>query len=156
MNTQTFLNTLENNGSKDLLFEYANGNRVKANYHITEIKNTTYDTVDCGGNPNYWQETIVQLWENPKEEGKRQFMKSEKALQIFKRVDSIKPLLKDTIIKFEYGNERFHTAHLPVHDIEVTESSLLVKLTSDTTLCKASDTCCAQESKELETTAHCC
>lgn len=107
MNTQTFLNNLSTNKNKELIFEYASGKFVGANYHITEVKNTTYDTVDCGGSTNYWQETIVQLWENPKEIGKRSFMKASKALEIFNRVDQIKPLLKETTIKIEYGNEPF-------------------------------------------------
>lgn len=158
MNTQTFLNNLSANQNKELIFEYASGEFVGANYHITEVKNTTYDTVDCGGSTNYWQETIVQLWENPKEIGKRSYMKASKALEIFNRVDQIKPLLKETTIKIEYGNDSFHTANLLIEDILENDSNIIVKLHKDETLCKASAECCdpSAEKKETSSAVKCC
>ena len=99
MNTQTFLNTLNANLNKELLFEYAPDKFVNANYHITEIKNLIIDSVDCGGKANTWKETIVQLWENPLEIGKRSYITTTKAVEIFDRVNSIKPLY--SIYSFE-------------------------------------------------------
>ena len=155
MKTQTFLNTLKNNLNKELLFEYSPNTFVNANYHITEIKNTTIDSVDCGGKTNFWKETIVQLWENPLEVGKRTFMTVSKAIEIFDRVNSIKPLLLDTEIKIEYGNNSFHTANLVVHTITENDKSIVVKLHSDSTQCKASDVCCTTENEVVESEACC-
>ena len=70
MNTQNLLQILEENPNKELLFEYKEGQFVGANYHITEVKNTTIKSVDCGGRSDGWNETIIQLWESPKEIGK--------------------------------------------------------------------------------------
>ena len=154
MKTQTFLNTLKNNLNKELLFEYAPDTFVKANYHITEIKNLSIESVDCGGKTNFWKETIVQLWENPLEIGKRSFMTVSKAIEIFDRVDSIKPLQLDTEIKIEYGNNLFHTANLVIHSIAVNDKSIIIKLHSDTTQCKASDVCCVPEKEEKS--SDCC
>ena len=162
MNTQTFFNTLKRNSDKALLFEYEPDKFVKANYHITEIKNHTIESVDCGGSSNSWQETIVQLWENPIEIGKRSHLTTTKAAAIFKKVDAIKPLLLETTIKFEYGNKSFHTANLPVETIIENDKSIIVKLHADVTQCKANDTCCAsnendeQTSSKSEKTAICC
>ncbi len=78
MNTQTSLNTLNEHKNKDLLFQYAPNLMVGANYHITEVKHITVDSVDCGAQTDAWKETIVQLWESPNEIGKRDFMKEQK------------------------------------------------------------------------------
>mgnify|MGYP003670768610 FL=1 len=90
MKTNEFLSILKKNANKALLFEYAPGKLVAANYHITEIKNITIDAVDCGAGTDFWKETIIQLWESPEEVGKRDYMLSHKALEILDRVDSIK------------------------------------------------------------------
>jgi hypothetical protein len=132
MNTQTFLNILKNNLNKELLFEYAPDKFVSANYHITEIKNLTIDAVDCGGKANSWKETVVQLWENPLEIGKRRYMTTTKAVEIFDRVNSINPLLLNTLVKIE------------------NDQSIMVKLHADSTQCKAASTniCCTKKNIE--------
>ncbi len=152
MITQTFLNTLKNNLDKELLFEYAPDKFVNANYHITEIKNLTIDSVDCGGKINAWKETVVQLWENPLEIGKSGYLKTTKAVEIFDRVDSIKPLFLNSPIKIEYGNKSFHTAHLIPRSIVENDKSIIVKLHADATQCKATvqNTCCSSKNKETE------
>lgn len=147
MITKKFLDTLKNNLNKELLFEYAPDKFVNANYHITEIKNLSIDTVDCGGRTNQWEETIVQIWENPLEKGKRTYMKTSKAVEIFDRVNSIKPLLTDAEIKIEFGNKTFHTANLIVHTIAENNQSIIVKLHPDATQCKANNICCAPDKK---------
>ena len=39
-------------------------------------------------------------------------MNTFKALSILKKVDGIKPMVRDAEVKFEYSNENFHTAQL--------------------------------------------
>ena len=163
MNTQTFLNTLKANLNKELLFEYTPDKFVNANYHITEIKNLVVDSVDCGGKTNAWKETIVQLWENPLEIGKKSYMTTSKAVEIFDRVNSIKPLMLNTPVKIEYGNSSFHTANLLVQTIETNDNSIIVKLHVDSTQCKAAvnNVCCTQENIKKDVTlvkepANCC
>ena len=73
MQTKELLETLESHQNKSLLFEYRQGEFVKANYHITEIKNTIVDAVDCGANTDYWKETVIQLYESPVEKDKKEF-----------------------------------------------------------------------------------
>lgn len=148
MKTKNFLETLKNNLNKDLLFEYEQDKYVGANYHITEIKTLSIESVDCGGLENSWKETVVQLWESPLEIGKRTFMKASKAIEIVDKVNAIKPILIDTEIKIEYGNKSFHTANLVVESIVENEKSIIVKLHSDSTQCKASDNCCTPTNSE--------
>ncbi len=141
MKTSEFLSLLKQHQNKSLLFEYAPDKFVGANYHITEVKNITIDSVDCGAGTDFWKETIIQLWESPKEKEKKEFMSAYKALGILNKVDKIKPMDKDTEIKFEYSNEHFHTAQLFVNDHDLDETSLILKLSIEKTDCKAKETC---------------
>jgi len=141
MNTKEFLSLLKDNPNKSLLFEYKEGSLVDANYHITEVKNVTIESVDCGAGTDSWKETIVQLWESPEEKGKREFMSAFKALAILNKVDKMKPMEKEVEVKFEYSNPDFHTAQLFVNDHEVHEDRLLLKLGVEKTDCKAKETC---------------
>jgi hypothetical protein len=157
MKTSEFLSVLKQHQDKSLLFEYAPEKFVGANYHITEVKNITIDSVDCGAGTDFWKETIVQLWESPKEKGKRDYMSVYKALAILNKVDHIKPMLQDAEIKFEYSNEDFHTAQLFVDDYALDNQSLIVKLSVEKTDCKAKETCGVDPKAEVkEETSTCC
>jgi len=141
MKTNEFLSILKEHPNKSLLFEYKPGQLVGANYHITEVKNITIDSVDCGAGTDFWKETIIQLWESPSEIDKRDYMVSNKALSILNKVNSIKPMEKNVEVKFEYANADFHTAQLFVNDHEITENQLLFNLGVEKTDCKAKDAC---------------
>jgi len=141
MTTHEFLNLLNENKDKSLLFEYMPGLFIGANYHITEIKNMTIDSVDCGAGTDFWKETIIQIYESPEEIGKTEFMTSEKALAILNRVDKIKPMEKDVEVKFEYSNSNFHTAQLFVNDHDIKGTKLIFNLGVEKTDCKAKETC---------------
>ena len=155
MKTNEFLSLLKDNPTKSLLFEYIEGQTVGANYHITEVKNVTIDSVDCGSGTDYWKETIVQLWESPKETEKKEYMVTSKALGILNKVDGIKPMGKDTEIKFEYSNPTFHTAQLFVNDHEVHQEQLIIKLGVEKTDCKAKETCGIPEELSVQEEACC-
>jgi len=151
MNTSEFLSLLKQHQDKSLLFEYADGKLVGANYHITEVKNLTVDAVDCGAGTDFWKETIVQLWESPKEIGKRESISVYKALSILNKVDRIKPMVQDAEIKFEYGNSDFHTAQLFVNDYTLDTKTLTFKLSVRKTDCKAKETCGIETPSERKT-----
>jgi len=141
MKTQELLEVLQNHQDKSLLFEYAPNLLVGANYHITEVKHLTVDSVDCGAQTDSWKETIIQLWESPTELGKTKFMSTFKALAILKKVGKIKTYEPDAEVKFEYGNATFHTAQLFVNDFEIRGTNLIIKLGVIKTDCKAKELC---------------
>ncbi|MEX0288784.1 MAG: DUF6428 family protein [Flavobacteriaceae bacterium] len=141
MKTQEFLELLKEHPNKSLLFDYKDGNLVGANYHITEIKNTIIDAVDCGSRADFWRETVIQLWESPKEKDKTDFMGTYKALGILNKVNKIKPMAPDAELKFEYSNAEFHTAQLFVNGFTSQEDQLLIRLAVEKTDCKAKDEC---------------
>jgi hypothetical protein len=155
MKTHEFLSLLKENPNKNLLFEYKPGALVGANYHITEVKNITIDSVDCGASTDFWKETIIQLWESPEEIGKRDYMSADKALAILNRVDKIKPMEKDVEVKFEYSNASFHTAQLFVNAHQVAGENLVFHLGVEQTDCKAKETCGAPVAASIIETSSC-
>ncbi len=156
MNTQEFLSLLESNKNNALLFEYAPNQLVGANYHITEVKHTKIDAVDCGANSDSWNETVIQLWESPDEIGKIEYMTAIKALEILKKVGIMKPYDMDAVVRFEYSNSLFNTAQLYVAGAQVIENNLLIRLTVEPTDCKAKDTCGVPEPAMAGEDSSCC
>lgn len=141
MKTNEFLELLKEHQDKNLLFEYSPGKLVRANYHITEVKNITIESVDCGAGTDAWKETIVQLWESPSEKDNREYLTVHKAAGILNKVDKIRPMDRKAEIKFEYSNENFHTAQLFVDDYTIEANNLIVTLAILKTDCKAKEVC---------------
>lgn len=141
MKTQEFIKKLEASKNKALLFEFAKGKYAGTNYHLTEVKNVQFSTVDCGGNTNNWKETHLQLWESPSEVGKTDYMNIDKVLSILERVNGINALWQETVIKVEFGNEDFHTSIMNIAGFTEVNNQLIVQLFSEKTLCKAPDVC---------------
>ncbi|GAA4938415.1 DUF6428 family protein [Algibacter agarivorans] len=158
MKTQEFFNVLEKHKDKSLLFEYAPNLFVGANYHITEVKHITVDSVDCGSQTDAWKETIIQLWESPNELDKTEYMTVHKALAILKKVGTMKPYVLDSELKLEYSNAIFNTAQLFVNDFEIQENNLIVKLAIEKTDCKAKELCGVPEVLDpaLDSDEPCC
>jgi hypothetical protein len=155
MKTAEFLNFLNRHPSKELIFEYKAGKKIGANYHITEIKNTRIDSVDCGGRTDAWNETVIQLWESPAEINKTEYMTTTKAKSIMDLVHSMKPLDQEAEVKFEYGNKSFHTAQLYVQGVKAEKDILTIRLDVNPTLCKAEELCGVNE--EIQAAAEeCC
>lgn len=156
MKTEQFLTLLAEHQNKALLFEYASNKLVGANYHITEVKHITIDSVDCGAQTDTWEETIIQLWESPSELGKTEFMSAYKALAILKKVGKMKPYVLESDLKFEYSNSTFHTAQLFVNDFEIKDNQLIIKLGVEKTDCKAKELCGVPEMVVANDTEPCC
>ena len=158
MKTQDLFSLLEQHQDKALMFEYAPKQFVGANYHITEVKHVTIDSVDCRSKTDFWKETIIQLWESPKEIGKTEYMSVYKALAILKKVGKMKPYSLDSEVKFEYSNASFHTAQLFVNDYEILGQNLIVKLGIEKTDCKANKACGVAEvtTSKASTIEPCC
>lgn len=155
MKTSEFLNLLKDQASKELIFEYGPGKKIGANYHITEVKNIHVDSVDCGGRADSWNETVVQLWESPAEINKTTYLTTSKAKEIFDRVHAIKPLDLESSLRFEYGNEAFHTAQLYVKYVKAVNGSVTLLLDTQPTLCKANELCGVIDQTEAAEAACC-
>ena len=141
MKTEQFLTLLSEHQDKSLLFEYAPNQLVGANYHITEVKHLTIDSVNCGAQTDAWKETIIQLWESPLEAFKKDYMTAYKAIGILKKVGKLKPYVLNSEVRIEYSNASFHTAQLFVDDFDIQGNKLIIKLAIKKTDCKAKTLC---------------
>ena len=135
MNTSELLSILEQNPTLGLQFEVEQGIYVAPTFHITEIKNATIESVDCGGNPDSYKQTIVQLMVDPNEAPRKPWS-GQKALSIFNKVDAVKPIVGDAEIFFEYGDEHIRTSHFSVEDIQIDPEKISVQLFAKPTVCK--------------------
>src|SRR5438045_8247614 len=84
MKTHEFIQALRISADKELIFANADEQSIRAGYHLTEIKAASFETVDCGGKTNRWNETILQLLVPGDAEDT--YMKSGKFLRIYDKV----------------------------------------------------------------------
>jgi uncharacterized protein DUF6428 len=151
MKTREFIQALRRSGDKRLLFVNAEGDTIQSGYHLTEIKAVAYDTVDCGGQKNRWNETILQLWvpENPDDD----YMKTSKFMHIYDKVRGLVAVDEDAEVRIEYGDEQFFPAAYHVGDLSEDRDAIRFVLDPPATTCKARDrarsrgaaSCCAQK-----------
>jgi len=135
MLTKEFLNLLNLNHGKELIFEYEKGQVIPKAYHITEVKNVHFESVDCGGFAHDEYQTVVQLWVSEVEK-KEKHMETHKALKIMNLVDGVKPLRQDTEIFFEYGRGDLRTSNYSVEKAEVQDDKIVLKMYVEPTACK--------------------
>jgi hypothetical protein len=84
MSLAVLVHLLASHESKALLFSYED-RIIQSGYHITEVKAGNFATLDCGGNPDAWTETVLQVEDLPPIDG-RQVMTSQKASLILSQV----------------------------------------------------------------------
>jgi hypothetical protein len=156
MNTNEFMELLQNNEAKELLFQFPDGRGLPAGYHFTEVKNVSIDSVDCGGAAGVWKETVIQLW-LPATASHDRAMSGSKALGILKKVDSIKPMDAKAPCRFEV-EESGVTVIYDVAEANATDKALTIRLTSQKTQCKAQkrDATACGGSAEASSEESCC
>ncbi|NUO01780.1 MAG: hypothetical protein HUU01_14335 [Saprospiraceae bacterium] len=137
MLTKDFLELLQQHPEMELVFEYRPQQFVPASYHITEVKNVLIESVDCGGRPDNYAQTVVQLWVNKNEPIGRNML-TQKALKIFDIVNSKTPLRPATEIFFEWGDSTLPTSNYVVDQVSVQSNRLVLQLTVPPTACKPS------------------
>ena len=137
MKTSEFISALCTAPNSRLIFVDLHGHAVHSGYHLTELKAASFETVDCGGRTNRWQETIVQLWvpSDPDDE----YMTATKFLKIFDKVRGMIPLNFDAEIRVEYGDENFFPSAYYVHSVTSDHTTTRVFLEPPRTTCKARD-----------------
>ena len=139
MTTQEFIAALRTTPDNQLIFENETGDTVRAGYHLTEIKAAHFDTVDCGGQTNRWDETIVQLWVPAGADDDDGYMTAGKFLRIFDKVTAMIPLQLETEIRVEYGDENFFPSLYHVESVTSEDGATRVLLAPPATTCKARD-----------------
>ena len=138
MTTKDFIAQLRRAPGKALVFVSPDGDTVHSGYHLTEIKAAKFNTVDCGGEKNRWNETIMQLWV-PATEPSQDFMTAEKFLSIYDKVSRMIEVDPAAEVRFEYGDENFFPSNYRVESMTETTDALHVELRPPQMTCKARD-----------------
>jgi len=149
MKTDEFIEAVRNSADKELIFTNADGQAIHAGYHLTEIKAASFETVDCGGKTNRWNETILQLW--VPEDAEDTYMKSDKFLRIYDKVRRLVPVDEEAEIRIEYGDETFFPTTYHIRNWREDNVAIRFFLEPPATTCKARDralsgkteSCCA-------------
>lgn len=137
MKTIELITILKENPELGVEFEVESGNFVKPTFHITEVKNVQIESVDCGGNPDSYKQTIVQLMVNPLEKLRKPWT-AKKVLDIFDKVGKVKPMDEDAEVFFEYGDLNMRTSHFSIEDIVFLNGNIRIELFAKPTVCKPS------------------
>lgn len=137
MQVTEFLKTVQAHPELPLLFEFRPGQSVQGGYHVTEIKNASYETIDCGNSLHTWQEVIVQIWVPEEATPEDAHMSAGKFAKIWQVVDGRLHLYRNAEIRIEYGDGEHLTANYQVDQLVVTENGLRVKMAPPQTQCKA-------------------
>jgi len=149
MKTRDFIAAIRRSPEKQLIFENAQGALVHSGYHLTEIKATVYDTVDCGGQKNRWNENIFQLW--VPDDAENDYLIAGKFVRIYDKVRGLVSLDEESEVRIEYGDDNFFPTTYHVSDLSETVDSLRFLLEPPSMTCKARDrrragkpeSCCA-------------
>jgi len=149
MKTNQFVAALRQAPQDRLIFMNEAGDVIHSGYHLTEIKAAHFDTVDCGGQTNQWNETVVQLWVPA--EADAEYMTAGKFLSIFDRVTAMIPLQKEADIRVEYGDENFFPSLYHVEAVRSEVGTTHVLIAPPVTTCKARD----RRIRQVETAACC-
>jgi hypothetical protein len=137
--TRVFLDILHAaRPDQQLVFQLNEAPLVAAGYHVTELKAVTYNTMDCGGVADAWEETVIQLW-NPGDEPEREYMTVRKFLAIYERVSKHIAVSSDAELRFEYGDTSRPAASYHVERLEPQGTMILIHLRAPQVTCKERD-----------------
>ncbi len=128
------LGALEPHADKPLVLEYA-GRTIEPGYNVTEVKAGSFLTLDCGGNPDAWHETILQVEDLPSTDG-GSFMAAGKFRSILNQVATKIPLAADARVTFEVGAPGSPMQIFDAHSLEAGADHLLLRLAPRSAVCK--------------------
>jgi hypothetical protein len=128
------LSRLDGHDDLPLSIEY-DGQQVQAGYHVTEVKAGSFTTLDCGGNPDAWQETVLQVEDIPSTDG-REMMTAGKFRSILAQVDKKVRLDHDARLTIEIGRPGEAIRVFDVADLSVNAGNAVLTLGVRAAICK--------------------
>ena len=134
MSLAQVLEALGGQADKTLVLEYDRG-QVQAGYHVTEVKAGSFVALDCGGNPDAWQETVLQIEDIPLEGGSSA-MSVGKFRSILAQVDKKVRLNAAARLPFEVGVPGLPMQIFDVADIATDGADVVIRLGARGAICK--------------------
>lgn len=130
----SFVSQLEASFTKSLRFTVAGQQLVPNDFHVTEIKKVSIDSLDCGGGASAWEELVIQLW-SPRGDDTLAPMTVEKFSSILAKAEAL-PLLDGEHVRFEYAPLGQPAIQYALSGIDTGDDALEVVLTAPYVACK--------------------
>ena len=143
------LDALRSFGSLPLVIEY-DGRTIQPGYHVTEMKAGSFVTLDCGGNPDAWLETVLQVEDLPGSLVKSHHMKVEKFLAIITKVAQSVSLSETARLTFEVGPPGQPMQIFDVDELQITDDTAVLRLCARPAICKP------RHRAQVQAAASCC
>ena len=147
MNIQELLRTLKTEKGKSLIFSLPGGVSIDGDLHITEVKNYTVNSVDCGSRASIFDETVIQLWVNESSDRDPNWT-TDKAIGIINKVGKMQEYSPNAEVFIEYGDANHPTIKYSISEFEIGPNELVIHLYVKPTMCKPRE--------ELELVNGCC
>ncbi|OED38144.1 hypothetical protein AB833_20920 [Chromatiales bacterium (ex Bugula neritina AB1)] len=161
MNQQSSLKNIRTSLQKnpDLPVVFVSGEaRVSPGYHVSEIKFTTVQSLDCGSGSDQWDEIVVQLLDgNPKSSAG--YMNAGKMQMIIEKSLQSYPVESTTVTYFEFAIGNNGLQKMAVNSIFVDNQQLKVELKGLQAQCKPFQRMLRNakiNSTKSENTSECC
>lgn len=111
------------------------GRAVQAGFHVTEVKAGSFVTLDCGGNPDNWLETVLQVEDIPASDGKAQ-MTAGKFRSILDQVGRKVTLDHDARLTIEIGRPGEAMRVYDIAEVRITDQAATLALGIRSAICK--------------------
>ncbi|MFT3987460.1 DUF6428 family protein [Aestuariivirga sp.] len=128
------LDTLGHDGERPLLIEYA-GRTIQPGYHVTEVKAGSFVTLDCGGAPDGWNETVLQVEDLPLEASGRP-MTARRFKAILAKAASMLELDMASRMTFEVGRPDEAMRIFDVRSVRAEPTAVWISLAPRPAVCK--------------------
>lgn len=129
------LAALAPHAARRLVIAYG-GQAVRPGYHVTEVKAGSFVTLDCGGNPDAWRETILQVEDLPASAETPGHMSVGKFLAILGKVAQRVPLDQNARLTFEVGPPGQPMQVFDVAALRIEADSVELRLAARPAICK--------------------
>ena len=129
------LDVLASHGTRKLVIDYA-GQRIRPGYHVTEVKAGSFVTLDCGGNPDAWHETILQVEDLPASPDNPDQMTVSRFLKVLDKVAQCVPLDSTARLTFEVGPPLTAMQIFDVETIFIDADTVVLRLGARSAICK--------------------
>lgn len=148
------LDALQAHAARRLVIHY-DGHLIQPGYHVTEVKAGSFVTLDCGGNPDAWQETILQVEDLPASDEKPDHMEVGKFLAILEKVAARVNLHASSRLTFEVGPPGRPMQIFDVKAVRIEATTAVIELGPRPAICKprhraeqeVANTCCKPQSR---------